>query len=440
MRLLSLVMAAVFAWWSVVWPSTAWAFCGFYVASSDEPLTNRASRVVLVRDGARTLVTMASDVHGDPKEFALVIPVPTVIRREQVRIVKPEVVEHLADYTKPRLVEYRDDDPCNPRPVPAPMPMMSMSPAGAGGAVPRSRVRIEAAFSVAEYDILVLGADDSDGLIEWLNRNGYKMPAAAGPVVGSYLRQSMHFFVAKVNLARMRDNPTGFLRPIRVEYDTPKFMLPIRLGTVNAAGPQDMVVLALSRTGRVDVTNYRTVRMPTGDEIPEYVQARFGTFYDALFDRQVEAAGRRAVFLEYAWPIAANMALCDPCTGPVMRPEELDELGASWADQPGRGRGGPSGGAGAFVTRLHVRYDRDHFPEDLQFQETPDTEQYQARYVTRVAVKTWRGSVCPAGQRYRQELSTRWRQENANLARLTGWNPTEIRRAMEEHWERTKEQ
>ena len=96
--------------------TAAGAFCGFYVASTDEPLTNKASRVVLVHDAAQTVVTMASDVHGDPRQFALVIPVPTVVQRDQVRIVKPETVEHLANYTKPRLVEYYDTDPCRRRP------------------------------------------------------------------------------------------------------------------------------------------------------------------------------------------------------------------------------------------------------------------------------------------------------------------------------------
>ena len=295
MRIVSLIVALLFGF-----NSTAWAFCGFYVATADEPLVNKASRVVLVHDGGRTIVTMASDVHGDPKQFALVIPVPTVIKREQVRIVKPETVEHLAEYSKPRLVEYYDTDPCAPpmalRAMMAPSPSMAAAPMG--GMDARDRVTVEAAFSVEEYDILVLGATDSDGLIQWLNRNGYKMPAEAGPVVGSYIAQKMHFFVAKVNLDRMKNNPTPFLRPIRVEYDTPKFMLPIRLGTVNASGPQDMIVLALTHTGRVDVTNYRTVKMPTGVDIPEYVQQKFGAFYDAVFDRQVSAASRQAVFLE----------------------------------------------------------------------------------------------------------------------------------------------
>ena len=118
-RVLSLALAA-----SVGFGQTAGAFCGFYVATTDTPLTNKASRVVLAHDGDTTQVTMASDVGGDPKRFGLVIPVPTVIKREMVKIVRAETVQHLVDYTKPRLVQYHDEDPCAP-PPPPPMPMMA---------------------------------------------------------------------------------------------------------------------------------------------------------------------------------------------------------------------------------------------------------------------------------------------------------------------------
>ncbi len=161
--------------------------------------------------------------------------------------------------------------------------------------------------------------------------------------------------------------------------------------------------------------------------VPDYVQDRFAAFYDATFGKQVAKSGASAVFVEYAWPMAPGVALCDPCSSIPLRPEETSELGA-----------GPQA-APLFLTRLHVRYDNAHFPEDLQFQETPDREQFQARYVMRVAVKTRSVITCSAGRRYRDVLAKRWRQENANLATLTGWNPDDIRAAMVEHWNRTRE-
>src|SRR5262252_9049961 len=90
------------------------AFCGFYVAKADSKLFNKSSKVVLTRDGSTTAITMASDYEGEPKEFAVVIPVPTFIERKQIGVVEGKTVDHLDAYSAPRLVEYSDNDPCSP--------------------------------------------------------------------------------------------------------------------------------------------------------------------------------------------------------------------------------------------------------------------------------------------------------------------------------------
>src|SRR6185369_4665611 len=88
------------------------AFCGFYVAKADSKLFNKSSKVVLARDGNNTVMTMASDYEGEPKEFAVVIPVPTFIERKQIGVVEMKTIDHLDAFTAPRLVEYHDPDPC----------------------------------------------------------------------------------------------------------------------------------------------------------------------------------------------------------------------------------------------------------------------------------------------------------------------------------------
>src|SRR5262245_8256315 len=94
---------------------TALAFCGFYVAKADTKLFNQASQVVLVRDGDRTVLTMANDFKGAPQEFAIVIPVPTFIQREQIHVADKALLDHLDAYSSPRLVEYFDENPCEMR-------------------------------------------------------------------------------------------------------------------------------------------------------------------------------------------------------------------------------------------------------------------------------------------------------------------------------------
>jgi hypothetical protein len=92
---------------------------------------------------------------------------------------------------------------------------------------PPLSVKIEAEYTVGEYDILILSATQSDGLVTWLNDGGYKMPAGASPVLGSYIKQNMKFFVARVNLKEQDKLGFRYLRPIQVNYTTHKFMLPI---------------------------------------------------------------------------------------------------------------------------------------------------------------------------------------------------------------------
>jgi hypothetical protein len=405
----------------------AFAFCGFYVAKGDAKLFNRASQVAIVRDEDRTVMTMANDFQGEPKEFAVVIPVPTKIEQGQIRIVDKALIDHLDAYSAPRLVEYFDPDPCMQYSLRGRAPV-------ATSAAPQALLRkadgarslgvtIEAQYTVGEYDILILSAKQSDGLETWLVESGYTIPHGASAVLGSYIKQNMKFFVAKVNLKEQAKLGFSYLRPIQVAYESPKFMLPIRLGTVNAKGTQELFVYLLTRKGRVEATNYRTVKLPSDAEVPLYVKDDFGPFYKATFAEAVRKEDMTAVFSEYAW----DMNWCDPCAADPLSRDELKRLGVFWL---GGESGGTAtlGGSDAFLTRLHVRYDRDHFPEDLLFQSTGDRTNFQARYILR---HPWTGSAqCDAATTYRKSLRGQSETEAETLAHLTGWSIGDIRKKM----------
>jgi hypothetical protein len=400
------------------------AFCGFYVAKADARLFNQASQVVLVRNADRTVITMANDFKGDPKEFAVVVPVPTFLEREQIHVANKALIDHLDAFTSPRLVEYFDDDPC----LPAAKALRSLGYLASAADVAREEranalgVRIEAEYTVGEYDIVILSAKESSGLTAWLTENGYKLPPGASRVLSSYIKQNLRFFVARVNLEEQSKLGFTYLRPLQIAYESPKFMLPIRLGTVNADGPQDLLVYALTRNGRIETTNYRTVRLPTGMDLPLFVKSEFADFYKAMFAEQVRRENMRSVFLEYAW----DMSWCDPCASDPLSRGELEELGVFWLDERSPDR---SPASNVFVTRLHVRYDGEHFPEDLVFQETSDRENFQGRYVLR---HPYQGSAarCGAAESYRQSVAARQSQEAQALASLTGWSLEEIRSKM----------
>ena len=405
----------------------AGAFCGFYVAQADAKLFNNSSQVAIARDGDRTVVTMANDYDGPVKEFAIVVPVPTVLQKDQVHIGDVRLIEHLDAFSAPRLVEYHDPPPCPQGGIVAreveevratSARMMTKSSMNL-----MSGVTIEARYTVGEYDILILSAKESSGLMAWLKHNGYRVPTGATRVLGAYIRQGLKFFVAKVNLGEQKKLGVTKLRPIQIAYESPRFMLPIRLGIVNAKGIQEIFVYTLTPRGRVEAVNYRTTKLPSDVEVPLFVKQEFPDFYRALFAEHVRRTGVNAVTLEYAW----DASTCDPCAASPLAASELRELGVSWLDDGTINQRRTRTGS-VFVTRLHARYDAAHFPEDLVFQETANAENFQGRYILR---HPWKGELgCPEGERYQKELAERRAKQQANVIELTGWSGGHVRERM----------
>ncbi|MBK9175884.1 MAG: DUF2330 domain-containing protein [Flavobacteriales bacterium] len=394
------------------------AFCGFYVAKADAKLFNDRSEVILVRDGQRTILTMSNDFKGNVKDFAMVVPVPVVLQRDDIKVVERRVFDALDAYSAPRLVEYYDENPCQPMIL---MDAVQETAAPMANGMVRQRmereakdkgVTIEARYTVGEYDILILSATESVGLKDWLIANGYRIPETAHEVLDPYIRSNLKFFVVKVDMARMEPGGYNLLRPLQIRFDSHKFMLPIRPGMANSNGSQDMIVHAFTRTGRVECVIYRTVKVPTDRNIPLFVKQRFGAFYKDLFARAHRREGRNAVLLEYAWTVTPsfNGMKCDPCVGPPPMPREFALAGADWGQQ----------GGNTFYTRLHVRYGRDRFPQDLVFQVTPNTEHFQARYVLTHPAQG--DLTCSEGQDYLENLYYRRHRELEELNALTGWD------------------
>lgn len=267
----------------------AHAFCGFYAGKADASLFNEASQVVIARDGNQTVLTMLNDFKGPLKNFVLVVPTPTVLKPGQVRVAEKKIFERLDAYSSPRLAEYKDKDPCMfyeqtmeeiylRGPVDSPAHPTNNKTLG---------VKVEVRFTLEEYDIIGLSATQSDGLERWLLENGYKIPPGAAAAFKPYIKMGMKFFIAKVNLKEQAKTGFNYLRPLQFAFESQKFMLPMRLGMLNAPAnkPQDLVVYLLTRHGRVEASNYRTVKLPSNVDLPRSIKPRFSDFYVAMFDK-----------------------------------------------------------------------------------------------------------------------------------------------------------
>ncbi|MGD1905447.1 MAG: DUF2330 domain-containing protein [Leptolyngbyaceae cyanobacterium] len=459
-RFRHLLMGLAIALICIVFAPPALAFCGFYVAKADASLYNEASQVAIAREGDRTVLTMANDYQGEVSDFALVVPVPTVITESQVNVAEGTIMERLDAFSAPRLVEYFDPDPCIPPfgyiedrasilrlqgSAAAPVDQAYRSSDAALG------VTVESRFTAGEYDILILSAIESDGLETWLRQNDYQIPEGASEVLGAYIRQGMKFFVASVNLEEFDQSGYQRLRPLQIAYESPRFMLPIRLGMVNAQGAQDLVVYLMTPSGQVEVTNYRTVDIPSDQEIPVFIKDEFGDFYTEMFEKSYTDQSRNVAFLEYAW----DMRGCDPCAADPLTAGEMRQAGVFWLPE-----NADRNNTNVYITRLHVRYTRDKFPEDLMFQETANRRFFQGRYVMNHPFTAGQNCVARYIEQYPQEADTirefyrdpevresvadvyrqyvaetlpqRFERESQNLSRLTGRDIDDIRHRISE--------
>jgi hypothetical protein len=405
------------------------AFCGFYVAPSDAPLYADATMVALMREGTRTALSMSNNYKGPPEDFAMVVPVPVVLQKENVKTLPLDVFKKLEALTAPRLVEYWEQDPCykereydRAEKSVAAAPMMQA--AGGKGAA-GYHVTIEAQFTVGEYEVVVLSAEESDGLERWLHDNNYKIPKGASAALAPYIKEQQKFFVAKVDAKKVQKDDKGVvtLSPLRFHYESADFRLPVRLGLLNAppptadgSGKQDIIVWVLSKDSRYEVANYPNVTIPTNIDVSNDTRESFGPFYAALFDATIAKSGGKAIVTEYSWMSSG----CDPCPTPPLGDSEVATLGGdvllsmtsptpaptlvppppvpmptlvpppTASTKPSAKGGGPTvlgsksapmpfPGGGFYggtsrpvvLTRLHARYDASTLTEDLVFKTAP---------------------------------------------------------------------
>ena len=462
-------------------------FWGLLVAKTNTNVENTTSQVIIAHSDNRNIVTMANDFHGDVKDFAQIIPVPEALRRDQVSIGDGLLLEKMGAFTAPRLAQYFDR-PCQQEyewyrivgflaipiiaffllawlwptinklalavvlllltllavsALPSFLNQANQTEPNRSLAASIPAVTVEDRFTIGDYDVVVLSAEQSNQLTTWLQQNEYQLDPDAIAPLQSYINTGMKFLVVRVNLAEFQLSGGQSLKPIVLDYETEQFKLPIRLGTAHATGEQDLIIHILSPSAYAETTNYLTVPVPTdtesgslwpsGVEVPAFVQTDFSGFYNSMFQRSHEHYDH-AVFLEYATRTFGENIKCDPCTVEAEAIPTLDDLkamGAWWSNESPE----------TLITRLHLRYNSNTFPEDLEFQEiTPEKlvekpeiagrsfpqwagVDFQARYVIRRPIGS---AICISRWRYRQTMD----QSAENLATLTGWDMGKIRQQM----------
>lgn len=357
---------------------TALAFCGTFVGNEGSTLQNRASSVIISHQGNLNTLTLAADYHGDAQDFALVIPVPEVLSPEDVRVVDAALVNKVQTYATPRMVRYSCDDVVYSSIEGVPGCGMAFGCKDGSiaegleldGAPLEDSVTIEASFSVAAYDIVILSAEESVGLTNWLQNNGYQIPDQGAPILQEYIDSGSYFLAAKVHLDAT-SSETVWLPPLQFTYESEVFGLPIRIGTISSTGEQEVSIIAItdSNDGDVGIANYPEVT------VEDECMPKADTLTDAYTPLLSAALNGEAGWIkEHSWDLGQ---VCDPCTAAdPFTPEELESLGfvGATVDHYGSYLG--------HLTELRLRYTPEQATQDVILYTTGETYvATQTRYI-----------------------------------------------------------
>ncbi len=373
------------------------AFCGTFVGAPGASLVNESSQVVIGRQAGRTTLTLAVDYAGDASEFAIVIPVPEVLGPEDVTAGDAELLQWLEAYGTPRAVSYTCDT------------LFDLQKGGIGcgytlGCADASvggiaagpveyaddSVTVESEFTAAGYDIVVLSAQESSDLFTWLRNNDYELPRGGDEMLQEYIDAGVYFLAAKLSLDAPPSGNT-WLPPLRLSYTEEGFALPIRIGTISADGPQEVLIHALTdvyAAGEVGIANYPEVALESECMWVPEAGDDMAAWYAREVDQGVADAGGAGWVKEYSAdlvPVEGTGYHCDPCTAePVVPGGTFAPLGLD-SDS-------------AHLTRLRLRYDAATATEDLVLYESGILgASSQLRYVTYEPELEFAFPVCHEG-------------------------------------------
>jgi hypothetical protein len=226
---------------------------------------------------------------------------------------------------------------------------------------------VESAFTVADYQIVVLSAEESSDLFGWPGNNGYALPEGGNNILQNYIDSGTYFMAVKV----LTDSAPGerlWLPPLQFSYSSEAMTLPIRIGTISADGAQEVVIYTITPSSSVGISNYPQIAVE--DEC--MFKGSLNDHYAAAVEKATATSA--GWILEHSWDMGQA---CDPCTGTdPFTVDEMAQLGFGSADT------GHYGSYLGHLTRLRVRYTPEQATQDLVLYEVGDSAAMeQTRYI-----------------------------------------------------------
>jgi hypothetical protein len=304
--------------------------------SGSVAIAQDGEKVLFIQDGPNVVQHVQIHYSGDAKQFALVLPTPTL---PTVGVGSDRLFTALDAATQPDFaLDVHDTGTCSSPKVRA----GAASKASAAEAPAAGNVQVLSQAQVGPYETAILRSDDADALKKWLDANGFAVPPNVSTLIDPYVA-GKYFFVA---LKLQQDRGVGDLQPVALRFAATKAAIPLRMTAIAAAAQTDEYVWLLA-DARAIPENFRHAVIN---------EARLnwldgGSNYRKVVNEASKEAGGQAFVTDYAGDAAgvdlsafkaptADLGNLKAATAPADFIAQLKAANYFPADQGGGWRGG----------------------------------------------------------------------------------------------------
>jgi len=344
-RTRALAAAALLATTAVAAP--AWACGGFFCSTS--PVDQQAERIIFRQTSPQTVESYVEiQYQGDPQAFAWIVPVPGVPR--DMDTFSPTAFQLLDLATGPNFLV---PDECvfdgSRGPDLAGSAAESAESADDGVEVLDHRI-------VGDYEITTVTATDGRRLVEWLRTNGYRVVDGMVPFIDLYLGQGLNFVAAKL----VAGADTSGIKPLKMVYDSPTPMVPLRMTSI-AAVPEMGVKVFLLGDARYTSTSVPELEVDPAEIV--FDMSANTSNWPAAVARTIDAAQGEGLVVDSA-------ARAEDVRAQL----QSTFSGGFGGEDPEQGREALLGllEGTAYVTRMYGRFSAEEMGLDLTFELAPE--------------------------------------------------------------------
>ncbi|MBT8492812.1 MAG: DUF2330 domain-containing protein [Deltaproteobacteria bacterium] len=257
------------------------------------PIVQAGERIAFAMEDGKVTSHIQIQYSGPAEQFGWLLPLPSI---PDLQVGTDELFTNLINSTQPRyrlVSEFHGN-----------CAWQNNRGGGFGGGSPDSAGENESPpgddgpgvlvveSSVGPYDYAVLRADSKEPMLEWLDENGYFVPAGTDEAVDAYIRPGAYFLALRLQ----KGNEVGDLQPVVVEYASDLPMIPIVLTSV-AADPDMGVQVWVLGDHRAIPRNYFHTHI--NDALLDWLNGA-QNYVSVLTDAVDEADGHHSFVTEYA--------------------------------------------------------------------------------------------------------------------------------------------